>query len=254
MLNIVHKLFPGPANVALHVFGMLRDSNSGDFKLLAHGKEGNYFFIAVNHSPLTDQENMAGIYAIQCAKKGRGKPVAVLAHSEHAAPFDAACCPRSVLKAAVVLNGNSLFRETSERFHQSKKAMSELKIGDIVLFGMGFWETSTGQLFEAARYVNRDAWERLSDVGPATRMVATPQSLYRYMPKVVYPELLDPIACSEGATKVAGFFFASLAGENKTIGRPYTEGEIARIRTDRVQFAQRKLHERSSSRTRMAFL
>lgn len=254
MLNIVHKIYPAPANVALHVFGLLCETNAGEFKLLAHGKEGNYFFIAVAHTPVTGQDNMAGIYAVQCAKKGRGKPIAVLAHSEHTAPFEAACCPQSVLKAATGLRGNSVFRETSARFQKSRKAMRDLKIGDIVLFGMGFWETSTGQFISAARYVNRDKWERLAEVGPATHMMATPQSLYRYMPEVIYPELLDPISYQEGATKVAGFYYASQGGENRAIGRPYTAVEISKIRSDRMESAQRKLQERPSGRPRMAFI
>lgn len=254
MLNIKHEIQPVPADLPSHFFGMLSGAHSGEFELRASGKEGSYVFLAVKHVPVAGQESMSGIYVVQTAKKPRGKAMVFIMHSEQTAPYEAACCPPKVLTAANWFSGNTLFRATSARYQQGKKAMRELKIGSVVLFRMGLRESTSGQQIVVARYVNRNQWERLSVTGPTITMTAEPQSLYRYAPEVVYPELLAPVVPQESFVPVAGFFYECSGGEYATVGRPFTEFELAKIRHDQLVKAQVKILERPAARARLAFV
>lgn len=254
MLNLVHKLSPAPADLPSHALGMLSAANSGDFKLLATGKEGSYEFLAVEHSPIAGQECLSGIYALECEKQNRGRTIVFKMQSEHEARYEAACCPAKVLKAATGLKGNSLFRDTSAMFQKSKKAMSSLKIGDIVFFRKGAEMNSPGQQMIVARYANKNLWERQLESGPNSTLTAEPHTLYRYAPEVVYPELLEPVAHDESVDLVAGFYFKYNGGEYKVIGRPYTEFELAKIRRDKTSMAQQSIAARQTKRRRVAFV
>lgn len=254
MLNLTHLASPAPSDLPAHVFGMMSAAYAGDFKLLAKGKEGCYVFLAVEHAPVAGQECMSGIYAAQVEKKVRGRTIAFKLQTEHAAPYEAACCPVKVLKAASDLNGNLLFRETSALFQKSKKAMSTLKIGDIVFFRKGAAMNTPGQVMIVARYTNQNLWERQHESGANGTVTAEPQALYRYAPEIVYPELLEPVAAKETHDLVSGFYFTYIGGEYTVMGRPFTAFELAGIRRDKFANAQKSIATRQANRIRTAFL
>jgi len=254
MLNLIHKVSPVPSDLGSHIMGMLCAAYSGDFQLLASGKEGVYVFLAIEHAPIAGQDCMSGIYVGQCEKKDRGRAVAFKVQSEHDAPFNAACCPARVLKAATALRGNQLFRDTSALFQKSKKAMSTLKIGDIVFFRRGAEMNSPGQQMIVARYANQNLWERHLESGPNGTLTADPHTLYRFAPEIVYPELLDPIRHDEGLDLVSGFYFKYSGGEYTVLGRPYSEFELAKIRRDNISKAQESIAARQANRRRAAFV
>jgi hypothetical protein len=254
MLNRTHKAYPAPTDLASHAFGMLCEANPGEFDMLASGKEGSYVYLAVEHAPIAGQDCMSGIYSIEWETKDHGFATAFMMQSEHMAPYEAARCPVKVLKAAKGIAGNTLFRDTSAMFQKSKKAMSALKIGDIVLMRKSVQTSFPGRLLVVAQYTNRDLWTRQIESGPDININSDPLSLYPFGPEIVYPELLEPVAAQENFVLVAGFYYACVGGENIIMGRPFTEFELANIRRDKFLKAQDALASRQVNRRRTAFL